>query len=179
MRVLLSVLLAGVLAAAAGCGDGDGSRGDVAPEAWAGNVCEALGPWRTEIDALMVKAQQRMDAATSTEQARTGLVELLGGAEVASEQARARVAGAGAPDAENGRKVAVEFTGALGRLRDAYGKAKASIAALPATEPAAFYDAVAGAFARLREEYAAGGVNLDAVPSKELKKAFADVPACR
>ena len=163
----------------AGCGGERDERGDVAPEAWAAQVCRALTPWRSSIDALMVRAQERMDAAKGPDQAKSGLVELLGGAEAASEQARAAVAAAGAPDADNGRRVADEFTESLRRTRDAYGRAKTTVAGLPTTDPKPFYDAVATAFGQLNAEYGASTIDLDNVSSPQLKKAFDEVPACR
>jgi hypothetical protein len=159
------------------------SRICVAAGTWAGAVCTALTPWRGEIDALMVRAQQRLDAAAKgsagVAQAKDGLVELLVGAESASEQARSRVQGAGTPDADNGRVVAAEFTDSLRRTRDAYGRAKNTVAALPTTDAKTFYDAVLAAFAELEKDYAAGSLDLSRVSSRELKKAFAEVPACR
>jgi hypothetical protein len=177
--VLVAVVLAAgsVLATVVGCGSKD--RGDVAPQAWAGQVCQALTPWRAAIDGLMVQAQRRMDTAKGPDQAKTGLVELLGGAEAASEQARAKVAAAGQPDAGNGRTVAAEFTESLRRTRDAYGKAKTTVAALPTQSSKTFYDSVSAAFGQLTTEYSAGALNLDKVSSPELRKAFDEVPACR
>jgi hypothetical protein len=178
VRVLLVALIA-LLAAA--CGDGSGSggedRGDVAATTWAERVCGALGPWRGEIDALMTRAQQRMDGAANADQAKTGLLELLGGAEQASEQARAKVAAAGLPDAADGRRTAAEFTDTLRRTRDAYGKAKETVKSLPTADQKAFYDAVGAAFGQLDKDY--GEVNLERVNSPELQKAFDEVPACK
>ena len=102
--VALVALLATVPATACGDDKPDADRGDVAAATWAGQVCAALAPWRGEIDALMTRAQQRMDQAANADQAKTGLLELLGGAENASEQARAKVAAAGLPDAANGKQ---------------------------------------------------------------------------
>jgi hypothetical protein len=177
VRVLLLALLA-LLAAACGH-DGDNTsddRGDVAAATWAERVCGALGPWRGEIDALMTRAQQRMDGATNADQAKSGLLELLGGAEQASEQARAKVAAAGVPDAANGKLAATEFTDTLRRTRDAYGKAKDTVSNLPTVDQKAFYDAVGAAFGQLDKDY--GEVNLDRVNSPELQKAFDEVSAC-
>jgi hypothetical protein len=176
VRVLLVALL--VLVATAACGDdGDkADRGDVAATTWAERVCEALRPWRDEIDALMTRAQQRMDSAADAAQAKTGLLELLGGAEQASEQARAKVAAAGLPDAANGKRAAAEFTDTLRRTRDAYGTAKTTVQNLPTVDPKAFYDAVGAAFGQLDKDY--GEVNLERVNSPELQKAFDEVAAC-
>ena len=176
VRVLLVAILA---LCAAACGDqgNRNDRGDVAAATWAERVCGALGPWRGEIDALMARAQQRMDGAANAEQAKTGLLELLGGAETASEQARAKVAAAGLPDATNGKQTAGEFTDTLRRTRDAYGKAKATVQGLPTVDQKAFYDAVGAAFGQLDKDY--GEVNLDRVNSPELQKAFDEVAACK
>jgi hypothetical protein len=152
-------------------------RGDVAAATWAERVCGALGPWRGEIDALMARAQQRMDRAANAEQAKTGLLELLGGAENASEQARAKVAAAGQPDATNGKQAAGEFTDTLRRTRDAYGKAKQTVQGLPTVDQKAFYDAVGAAFGQLDKDY--GEVDLERVKSPELQKAFDEVAACK
>lgn len=177
-RIVFSVVL--LAAGLAGCGaDGADDRGDVAAAAWAGRVCEALTPWRNQIDALMTRAQQRMEAAKGPDQAKTGLVELLGGAEASSEQARSRVSAAGLPDADNGRRVAAEFVESLRRTRDAYGMAKVRVSALPTREAKSFYDAVTAAFGQLNTDYSAGAIDLGAVRSRELKQAFDEVPACR
>jgi hypothetical protein len=181
LRMHLVALFLTAGAGLAGCGDdGDAKdRGDVAAATWAGTVCSALGPWRTEIDALMTKAQQRMDSAANADQAKSGLLELLGGAEAASEQARAKVAAAGLPDASNGRKAAAEFADSLRRTRDAYGKAKEAVKNLPTANQKAFYDGVATAFGQLDRDYNAGALRLDEVNSPELRQAFDEVPACK
>lgn len=173
------VLVVVAVLALAGCGgDGAGDRGSVAAATWAGAVCSALGPWRTEIETLLTRAQQRMDSAGNAEQAKTGLLELLGGAESASEQARSKVVAAGEPDAENGKGAAKEFADTLRRTRDAYGKAKATVTNLQTGDQKSFYDSVSAAFAELEKDYSAGALNLDKVKSKELQKAFDEVEAC-
>jgi hypothetical protein len=178
VRVLLAVAVL-TLAATVACGGDDkkDDRGEVAAATWAGAVCTALSPWRTEIDSLMTRAQQRMDTASNADQAKTGLLELLGGAENASEQARAKVAAAGEPDAENGKKAAAEFTDTLRRTRDAYGKAKQSVTTLQTADSKKFYDGVTVAFGQLDKDY--GALNLDKVKSPELQKAFDEVEACK
>lgn len=178
VRVLMVALLA--LATTAACGgDEKDDRGSVAAATWAGAVCSALGPWRTEIDSLMTRAQQRMDSAANADQAKTGLLELLGGAENASEQARSKVAAAGEPDAENGKQAAKEFADTLRRTRDAYGKAKEKVTTLATADSTKFYDGVSVAFKELEKDYSAGALNLDKVKSKDLQKAFDEVEACK
>ncbi len=181
VRSLLAVVVMTVAVSVSGaaCGGDDDDRGSVAAATWAGAVCSALGPWRTEIDSLMTRAQQRMDSAANADQAKTGLLELLGGAENASEQARSKVAAAGEPDAENGKQAAKEFADTLRRTRDAYGKAKESVTALPTADSKKFYDGVTVAFKELEKDYSAGALNLDKVKSKDLQKAFDEVEACK
>lgn len=181
VRALLAVAvltLAMTVTTACG-GDEKAGRGSVAAATWAGAVCSALTPWRTQIDGLLAKAQQRMDAAGNAEQAKAGLLELLAGAENASEQARSRVAAAGEPDAENGKQAAKEFADTLRRTRDAYGKAKQAVTALPTKDQPTFYDGVSAAFKELEKDYSAGALNLDKVKSKELQKAFDEVEVCK
>lgn len=177
VRVLLAVVLIVATTTACGGDDKTGGRGSVAAATWAGAVCSALAPWRTEIDSLMTRAQQRMDAAANAEQAKVGLLELLGGAENASEQARSKVAAAGEPDAENGKRAAAEFADTLRRTRDAYGKAKQTVTGLQTADQPKFYDGVTVAFGQLDKEY--GALDLDKVKSPELQKAFDEVEACK
>jgi hypothetical protein len=179
VRVLLAVAALTLATSTACGGDDETDRGSVAAATWAAAVCSALAPWRTEIDSLMTRAQQRMDTAANADQAKAGLLELLGGAENASEQARSKVAAAGEPDAENGKGAAKEFTDTLRRTRDAYGKAKQSVTTLQTADSKKFYDGVSVAFKELENDYSAGALKLDKVKSKELQKAFDEVEACK
>jgi len=177
-RFLAGLVL--LVALVTACGEPkDSSRGDRAPEAWAGEVCTALTPWRSRINDLTVQAQQQMNVARTADQAKTGLVGLLSGAESASEEARGKIVAAGVPDASNGRQVATEFADALRRTRDAYANAKGSVTALPTADAKGFYAEVQKAFGQLETEYKAASVDPTKVNSAELKKAFDAVPACR
>jgi hypothetical protein len=173
MRTPRAVLPAVLLVLAlAGCG-GDGP----APQVWAADVCEALTPWRDEIDSLASGTEQQMTAKTTPAQAKENLVRLLDGAERASEDARARVEQAGVPDVDEGAAVAGGFVGSLAGVRDAYGKAKRAIAGL---DPGpAFYDAVAGIVETLNKEYDASALDTSKLNSPELARAFDEVPECR
>src|SRR5688572_20883008 len=102
-RPLIALALLAVLAATgalAGCSGGP------PPRAWAASVCEALTPWRAEIDALTARAQAQTPHAATPEQAKDNLVHMLEGARDASERARARVEAAGVPAVEGGEAVA-------------------------------------------------------------------------
>ncbi|MEV4620938.1 hypothetical protein AB0J74_19790 [Asanoa sp. NPDC049573] len=165
---MLAVL---VLLALAGCGGGP------APQAWAADVCDALGPWRDEIDTLTSGTQQQMTAKTTPAQAKENLVRLLGGAETASEKARVSVERAGVPDVDQGAPVASGFVGSLAAVRDAYGKAKRTIEGLD-TGPA-FYDEVGAAVETLNKEYDASALDTSKLDSPELVRAFDEVPECR
>ena len=104
-----------------------GCSGGPAPRAWAASVCTVLEPWRTEIGTLTTRTQQQMTAATTPAQAKENLMRLFGGAETASEKARAGVEKAGVPDVDEGKQVADGFTASLGAMRDAYGRARTGI----------------------------------------------------
>ncbi len=166
-----------VSAGTGGCGS-DGS-GDVAPKRWAQSVCTALTPWRAEIADLTTKAQQQLQAAKTATQTKNNIVDLLSGAETASEKARLGISGAGVPDVSGGDKVAQQFTASLSKARDAYGNAKRSVQALPTGDAKAFYTSVGSAFAVLKEEYEQSAIDPKHVGQKDLQKAFNEVPECR
>jgi hypothetical protein len=170
----LAVAVTAVLVAAlAGCGQGP------SPQDWAGTVCHALGPWRAQIDALNVKAAAEMAQATTAAETRDNLVELVTGAETASEAARVAVAAAGVPDVDGGQAVATSFVSALRGTRDAYAKARTDLLALDPSDEARFYDGVQAVLARLNADYQASAVDTGALSSPELREAFDGLESCR
>jgi hypothetical protein len=156
-----------------------GCSGGPAPRAWAAAVCQALGPWRTEIGTLTTRTQEQMSAATTPAQAKENLVRLFGGAESASENARAEVQRAGVPDVAGGSRVAESFTASLSAMRDAYGRARTGVDALPTSPSATFYTQVGTVVDTLNKEYARSELDTTRLDSAELKRAFAEVPECR
>ncbi|WBB77916.1 hypothetical protein O7606_16795 [Micromonospora sp. WMMD882] len=169
----LTVVLATIVLLAGACGGGP------SPRVWAAAVCEALTPWRAEISKLTSSTQQQMTAQTTPAQARENLVRLFAGAERASETARLRVEQAGVPETEHGDQVSAGFLGSLEKVRDAYGRARATIAGLGAGTPTEFYDGVRAAVETLNQEYDASALDTSKLNSEELKKAFDEVPECR
>jgi hypothetical protein len=120
-----------------------------------------------------------MASATTPAAAKDDLLQLLAGAQGASETARAAVAAAGAPDVDGGAEVAKRFTTSLERVRDAYAKARTDVQALSTDDASAFYDGVAGALSRLNTEYSASAVDTTALDSVELRTAFDGIDECR
>jgi hypothetical protein len=175
--VAIGMLFVLISVGTGGCGS-DGA-GDVAPKRWAQSVCTALAPWRAEIADLTTKAQQQLQSAKTATQTKTNIVDLLTGAETASEKARLGVSGAGVPDVSGGTKVAQQFTASLSKARDAYGNAKRSVQALPTADAKVFYTSVGSAFAVLKEEYEQSAIDPRHVGQKDLQKAFSEVPECR
>ena len=166
------VLLALLALALAGCSEGP------PPRAWAANVCSALTPWRAEIATLTSRAQEQTPNSATPEQAKDTLVRMLEGARDSSERARGKVEAAGIPEVEGGKEVAAGMTDSLRKMRDAYGKARDTIKALPTADTAAFYDAVATAMATLQTEYSASALDTSKLRSPELQQAFEEVPEC-
>jgi hypothetical protein len=162
-----------VLALLAAC------SGGTPPDEWAGRVCAALGPWRTEIEALNASAQRQVSQAATPDQARAGLLTLLEGAESATESARAAVAGAGTPDVDGGDEVARRFVAALSGSRDAYAGARSELRALSTQDEKAFYDGVVAVLGRLNEAYARSAVDTTQLDSTALREAFARADQCR
>jgi hypothetical protein len=151
----------------------------VEPKQWAKTVCGALSPWRAEIADLTSKAQQQLQAARTPAETKTNIVDLLAGAEAASEKARAGVDGAGVPRVDDGEKVAEQFTASLSKARDAYGNAKRTVSGLPTDGAKTFYAEVTKAFATLKDEYERSAIDPAHVGPEDLQKAFDEVPECR
>jgi hypothetical protein len=156
-----------------GCSSGPG------PRVWAASVCTALAPWRTEIGTLATRTQQQMTAATTPAQAKENLMRLFGGAEAASERARAGVQKAGVPDVEHGAQVAQSFTASLSAMRDAYGRARNGVQSLATAPTKTFYTQVTAVVDRLNADYQRSELDTSKLDSKELKDAFDEVPECR
>lgn len=149
------------------------------PRAWAASVCQALTPWRAEINKLTSSTQQQMTARTTPAQAKENLVRLFAGAEQASETARRKVEQAGVPETEHGEEISAGFRASLSKVRDAYGRARAAIDGLDTAQPGPFYDGVRAAVDTLNKEYAASALDTSKLNSPELKEAFDEVPECR
>jgi hypothetical protein len=172
-RPLVLVLLLTLVSLTAGCSGAHSAR------AWATSVCTTLEPWRGEIGSLTSRAQQQMSALTTPGQAKENLVRLFSGAESASETARAGVAKAGVPDVDDGKKIADGFVGSLAAMRDAYGRARTGIEALPTAPAGTFYEQVQKVVAQLQTDYQASSLDTSNLNSEELKSAFDEVPECR
>ncbi|SCG46559.1 hypothetical protein [Micromonospora inositola] len=168
----LTVVLATLALVVTGCGG-------PSPRAWAASVCEALTPWRAEINKLTSSTQQQMTAQTTPAQAKENLVRLFAGAEQASETARRKVEQAGVPATDHGEEVSAGFRASLSKMRDAYGRARDTIDGLDTGQATAFYDGVRAAVETLNKEYDASALDTGKLNSKELKQAFDEVPECR
>jgi hypothetical protein len=156
-----------------------GCSGPPSPRAWAVSVCTTLSPWRTEIGTLTTRTQQQMTAETTPTQAKENLMRLFGGAQEASEKARAGVEKAGVPDVERGQQIADGFLSSLSAIRDAYGRARGGIEALATTPAKTFYTQVATVVDTLQTEYTKSDLDTSKIDSKELSQAFDEVPECR
>jgi hypothetical protein len=173
MRVR-SVAVGGALVFALGA---CGSNG-VPPADWARDVCVAVKPWSTQIDASVTQARQQITAASDPTKTKAELVALFSGAQQASADAVRKVEKAGIPDADNGEQVASQFTAALVAAKDNFGRAADGVENLPTKDRAKFYDGVVKVGDQLSKDNNASSRQLSDVRSKELEKAFADVPEC-
>jgi hypothetical protein len=174
VRVVLLTLVAMAGCASAGCGHHAG----VPPTTWAGSVCGALTPWRDEIGAINQRAATAMSQATTPGQTRTNLVRMLSDAARVSERARAQVAKAGVPEVVDGARIAGRFVAALAAVRDAYGRARDTIAGLPIADAKSFYDEVSAAVGSLNKEYTQAGLDTARLASAELRRSFDEAAAC-
>jgi hypothetical protein len=176
MRPARPLALLLILALAAPLGACSGSHG---AGAWASSVCKTLAPWRAEISTLTTRTQQQMTTRTTPNQAKENLMTLFGGAQTASERARAGVAEAGVPDVSNGKQIAASFVGSLAAMRDAYGRARTGIGALAIVPTEGFYTQVGKVVAKLNQDYQASSLDTSNLNSTELKEAFDEVPECQ
>jgi hypothetical protein len=167
--VLVTLVL---LACLAGCAKGP------PPRAWAASVCQALTPWRAEINTLTTRAQQQTPQSTTPEQAKENLVRMLEGARDATEKARGEVVAAGIPEVQDGATIAAKITESLTKVRDAYGKARNSVDGLSTADSGRFYTGVQTTMVTLQQEYAASALDTTNLRSTELQSAFAEAPEC-
>lgn len=151
----------------------------MAPAEWAGRVCGALGPWRTQIGDLNTRAQQQMATAKTPAETRTNLLVLLDGAASATDSARNAVVDAGAPDVDGGDAIAARFVDSITHARDAYATARASLEQLPMTDEKAFYDGVVAILGRLETEYAASELDTSTLDSVEVRAALDGSTQCQ
>lgn len=177
--VLALVMAAGAAGTLTGCGGGTHANNAVNGLAWAGSVCQALTPWRNQINGLNAQAARQMQSATTPNQTRDNLLQLLSGARTASEQARAKVVAAGVPDVGGGAAIADQFVASLAGVRDAYGAAHDAIGELPLGPAGTFYDSVSAAISTLNKEYALASLDTSKLDSAELRKDFDEAPACK
>ncbi|OLB78521.1 MAG: hypothetical protein AUI14_12860 [Actinobacteria bacterium 13_2_20CM_2_71_6] len=170
-RALVPLLLVALVLT--GCGNGG-----VPHRTWVTKVCQALGPWRDRITALNGQAADQMKTATTPAQTRDNLLRLLDGARQASEDARAKVAGAGVPDVADGTAIEERFVAAVTAVRDAYAKAHKTVQGLSDADKNTFYAGVGTAMDALNKEYGNAGVDARKLASADLRKDFDEVPAC-
>ena len=120
-----------------------------------------------------------MAAATTPRDTRTHVLDLLNGAQAASEKARAEVASAGVPDVTGGADIERRFVASLASVRDAYGQAAVLVQRLSDDNAITFYAGVRAAMLQLTTAYNAAAVDPSKIDSTELQADFAQVPACR
>jgi hypothetical protein len=155
-----------------------GSDG-VEPEKWARSVCVAIKPWSTQINASVTQARTEITSASNPAQTKAELVALFRGAKQASDDAVAKVRRAGVPAADNGKKVADQFVGALTAAGDNFGRAADGVEKLPTANRTAFFNGVVKVGDRLGKDNTTSSTQLSTVHSKDLEKAFDEVAECR
>ncbi|MBX6752370.1 MAG: hypothetical protein IRY85_22360 [Micromonosporaceae bacterium] len=173
MRRLLTVAVTAAVLLA-GC-----SRSSLSPDVWVATVCDALASWRATITELNQRAATAMSRATSIEETRSNLLDLVTDARDATEAARASVESAGVPDVSGGESVARAFERSLAATRDAYAAAAENLRELPGDDGKAFYDGVVDIMDRLRRRYEQASADLSVLDSPELRAAFERAPECR
>jgi hypothetical protein len=156
---------------------GCGSNG-VPPKDWARDVCLAVKPWSTQIDASVTAARSKITSASEPAQTKTELVGLFEQAQRASSEALEKVRKAGTPDADKGKEMASQLAKSLEAAEKAFARAAAGVKALPTGDRDTFTSGVVKVGDQLSKDNNAGSGTLDGVRSAELEQAFVDVPEC-
>ena len=176
-RALLLILTASILALAA-CGAGDEQP---AAEQWAGEVCQAVGSWRTEIQQILgdVAAQVTSGDPGAIDAIRSGIDQ---GA-AATDELVTTLSGLGPPETEAGQQAQQEL--------EAFGDQASTVAAdakeaLDSLGDDAGLTEVIGALSGLAGDFqAALGQAEGTVDSfresaeDEIRQGFENAPACQ
>ena len=169
---VLAVL--GVLAGIGGCGS---SSSSVAPAAYVRAVCNAVGPFESNVAARSNALNP--SAIKSPAEGKVALRSFL--AAVASDTGTAlqRLRSAGTPDVPGGARIESAIVGAFVQLDSAMREAAKSAESLPTTSAGAFQAAATNLGTTVRNSMNGIGTSLSGLKSPALQKAALQEPACK
>ncbi|HTN78611.1 MAG TPA: hypothetical protein VMK16_02970 [Acidimicrobiales bacterium] len=163
-------------------GGGSGNGKGVAVEAWAGEVCGAVGTWLDGINASNSQLNEDVQGLTDLSQIRDVLVGFLNDSVSLTDDMINGVKDAGAPDVENGEQLSADLVAALSPVKDTFQKAANDAKSLPTSDPTAFSQAATKLGQAITDSQSEFSSSFDALQEKyddpALNKAFDEVPAC-
>lgn len=154
------------------CGGGD----KVSPEAFAKDVCSAVGKW---VGSIQDKASSLGSALTGEPaQAKEKLDEFLGQAVDATDELIASVDDAGVPDVDGGEDLANDLSDTFEKAKEALEETRGKVADLPEDDPQAFSQQASELGNEIQTTMGNLGDSLGDAPD-ELTQAFQDEEGCQ
>jgi hypothetical protein len=168
--------------ALAGCG-GDGSLGggDAVPaEDWIEEFCAAGVEWHAELEASTGDFQA--EAASGLSGLQEALARYLDRSAELTDEAVARIEGAGVPDVEEGERIAADFTELIADVGTLFEDAAADVREADTSDERQFVTQVteiAGRIETTADEVAADFTELaESYDVPELERAFGESESC-
>lgn len=170
-----------VLLAVAGCGVSEG--GDVEPKAYARTVCSGLLAWRLGVTADSAALSDALKSSADVATVKARYTTFFSGAVRRTDQLVRAVAGAGAPEVDNGLGYARDLNAALVKTRKGLADAQVRFSRLLTTDLRSYASGAAKIRDSLGTVFTDVGSSLDRLGStytdSDLNKAFGDEPDCR
>ncbi len=161
--------------------EGSGSGNDQV-DAWAGEVCGAVGSWLTGINDLGAQLGTDVQGMADLEEGRDLLVTFMEDVVGLTDAMLGSVEGAGAPDIERGDELAADLLAALQPVKTTFEEAVVEAQNLPTDDPETFSAAatelgnsITGSQGEFQTQFDALQEEYD---SPEINAAFESVPAC-
>jgi hypothetical protein len=133
LTVAVSIALVGALAAPVAA---SAPAAKAKPDAWATDVCSALGDWVTKVEDVSGAATDV--GATTPAEGKKALVKLVNGALKATKALVGDLEKAGAPAVQRGSAVAQIVRGQFEQVQSTLTNARATLKQLSTDDPAAF-----------------------------------------
>lgn len=175
-----ATILALSVSIVAGCGGDDDSGGDtVDAEAYAGDVCTAVGGW---LESILTGAQAatQLPAGTTPQEGKDFLTGFIDDALAETTAARDALADAGVPDVDGGEETADALVSTFDDAVTVFEQASVDAQALPTDSPQAFDEAATEIGNTTRDSLSqAGDVLGELEASEELSTAAEESPECQ
>jgi hypothetical protein len=165
--------------AACGGSSSNSSSSTVTPAAYVHSVCQAVGPFETDV----VKRSSALNLSTinSPSQGKTALQGFLSAIATDTKQALAKLKAAGDPNVKNGKQIAGAISNAFAQLDTTMSSAVQQAHSLPTNNATAFKAAAQKLGTTVRTSMSSIGTNLQSgtLKSPALEQAATKDSACK